>query len=195
MRVVLRIFAPADGPAEARQLAARLRAALKDFSPVEAGPPARYWKIPEWYEHTLDLFPAGPATFDAVVARVPRGWSHLQRDEEFSSVWNPGPGSAFLLPEATWAELAFIHKTRAHVIYLRANGIALSREQVGSWHDLQQRYDDYMASLGPWTLEEILEHFAIQFGSDDSGWPLGRAAIEAFMTRGPELVLRSRSNP
>lgn len=192
MRIILRVFAPAEGPADARAASQRLRAALKAFAPVEACPPTPYWKVPQWYEHTLDLTPAGPATFDAVVAMVANGWTHLERDTEFSSVWNPGSGSVFVLPETTWAELAFVHKPRAHVIYLRANGVALSREPVGSWRDLQERYDDYMASLGPWTLEEILDHFATQFGADGTAWPIARTAIEEFMTCGRELVLRSK---
>lgn len=191
MRLIVRVFAPASSSTAAHAVAQRLMSALQRHAPVAVNPPEPYWKVPEWYEHTIALFPPLRDTFDAVVALASAGWSHLDRDVEMNSVWNPQPGVAFLLPEVTWAELMLVHDPEAHVLYLRSNGVALSREGVADWRDLQERHADYMASLGPWTLVEILDHFATQFGPDESRWPLRRAAIEHFMSAGTELVLRA----
>lgn len=192
VRVMLRVFAPAEGPADARRVAKQLRAALAAWLPVESRPPQQYWKVPQWYEHTIELSPPSVATFDAVVALAASGWTHVERDLEFDSVWNRGNASHFLLPDVVWAQLQRLHRTRAHVLYLRSNQIALSREPVGDWRELQERHEDYMASLGPWTIEEILSHFSTQFGGDAERWPLSLEEIERFMNEGPELVLRSR---
>lgn len=196
MRLMLRVFAPATDAANARAVATRLRTALSWFEPREPAPPQRYWKVPEWYEHTFELSPPSVATFDALVARAPGGWMQIEREEECDAVWNPGADAEFLLPEVVWAEALLVNEAQleapcAHVIYLRSNQIALSREPVADWRELQKLYADYMASLGPWTAEEILDHFSAQFGADEAQWPLRRSAIERFMTRTGELVLRS----
>ena len=192
MRLILRVFTPAADPAEASAVERRLVGALPAWSPAPSRPPEQYWKIPEWYEHTLELRPATPASFDGVVALARDGWTPCDLETEMNAVWNPRDGATFLLPEVRWAELLLVHDTRAHVLYLRSNGVALSREPVQDWCDLQERHPDYMASLGPWTLADILDHFALQFGTDESRWPLARADVEQFMTSGREPVLRAR---
>lgn len=109
MILLLRVFAPAAGPTEAKASGRRLLVALQEFTPVVAQPPERYWKIPEWYEHSLRLGPATEAGFDAVLALAAAGWDPVVRDTECSAVWNADPGIRFLLPEVTWAELLLIH--------------------------------------------------------------------------------------
>ncbi len=109
MKLLLRVFAPASGPAEAEAIGRRLLEALPEFAPVTAQPPERYWKLPAWYEHTLRLSPATQAGFDAVLALAALGWGPVVRDVECSAVWNPAPGAGFLLPDVTWAELLLIH--------------------------------------------------------------------------------------
>ena len=107
--LLLRVFAPAAGPAEAEAIGRRLVDALQEFTPVTAQPPECYWKIPEWYEHSLRLGPATEAGFDAVLTLAALGWDPVVRDVECSAVWNAAPGTRFLLPEVTWAELLLIH--------------------------------------------------------------------------------------
>lgn len=109
MILLLRVFAPAATPAEAEAIGRRLLDALQAFTPVTAQPPERYWKIPEWYEHSLWLAPATEAGFDAVLALAALGWDPVVRDGECSAVWNRVPGGEFLLSEVTWAELLLIH--------------------------------------------------------------------------------------
>jgi hypothetical protein len=43
------------------------------------------------------------------------------------------------------------------LIYLRDNRILVSRKAYQNWKEIQAEYDSYMASLGPWSLEEILD--------------------------------------
>lgn len=109
MILLLRVFAPAAEPAEVEAIGRRLLDALQRFTPGTTQPPERYWKIPEWYEHSLRLAPATEAGFDAVLALSAAGWDPVVRDTECSAVWNASPGIAFLLPEVTWAELLLIH--------------------------------------------------------------------------------------
>lgn len=109
MILLLRVFAPAAGPAEAEVIGRRLLDALQEFTPVTAQPPERYWKIPEWFEHAVRLTPANEAGFEAVLALAALGWDPVVRDVECSAVWNRVPGGEFLRPEVTWAELLLIH--------------------------------------------------------------------------------------
>lgn len=105
MILLLRVFAPSASPAAARETGRRLLDALAGFAPAATEPPEQYWKVPEWYEHTLRLAPADEAGFDSVLALGGEGWSHVVRDGECSAVWNRRDGSRFLLAEVTWAEL------------------------------------------------------------------------------------------
>lgn len=109
MILLLRVFAPAAGPAEAEAISRRLLDALQEFTPTEAQLPERYWKIPEWYEHSIRLVPASMAGFDAALALAVLGWERVVRDVECSAGWNRVPGGEFLVPEVTWAELLLIH--------------------------------------------------------------------------------------
>lgn len=109
MILLIRCFAPAADLDEAESLAARLRAQLSAFPVAVPTPPERYWKIPAWYEHTIRIDPAGEREFDAVLAMAKEGWHQVTRDGECFAVWNALPGSTFLVPEITWAELLLIH--------------------------------------------------------------------------------------
>lgn len=109
MRLLLRAFAPSSNAAEAGEVGRRLREALAALGAEPVDAPERYWKVPEWYEHTFRLSPPVPRTFDAVVALARGGWHHTYGDAERSSVWNPAPDVAFLLPEVTWAEVLLVH--------------------------------------------------------------------------------------
>ncbi len=109
MILLLRIFAPAPDAAAAGQTGRRLLDVLAVFSPAPVESPRQYWKVPEWYEHTLRLSPGNELGFDAVLELGAGGWSHVVRDGECSAVWNPVPGSRFPLAEATWAEVLLNH--------------------------------------------------------------------------------------
>jgi hypothetical protein len=46
-----------------------------------------------------------------------------------------------------------------------------------------------MTSLGPWTAEEVAEHFARDYGEDDGRWPFTRRSVLEFMRAAETLVL------
>ncbi len=43
-------------------------------------------------------------------------------------------------------------------------------------------YPDYMASLGPWSAEEIASYFTDDYTDDDSKWPFSQQEIREFFT-------------
>ncbi len=47
-----------------------------------------------------------------------------------------------------------------HIIYLRQGGTLLSRKAYECWRDIQAELADYMASLGPWTEDEVVAYLA-----------------------------------
>lgn len=119
MQLFLRVFVEVD--AEGVALVARgLADVLAPWKPVAANVPLPYWKIDGWWEVTFDFMPGSAAMFDAIVAQVRDGWTHVGWDrdvvdEERSSVWNAGSGAHFLAPEVRWAELQLIHPPEAQV--------------------------------------------------------------------------------
>ncbi|MBP6766060.1 MAG: hypothetical protein KA141_13730 [Rubrivivax sp.] len=104
-RLLLRAFVQAPGEADVHATSTRLLQALHAFAPRPAGPPERYWKLPQWVELTLDLAPATAASFDRLLAMQPQGWADSGDEHDRSAVWNAAPGVAWLLPELQWAEL------------------------------------------------------------------------------------------
>lgn len=43
-----------------------------------------------------------------------------------------------------------------HIIYLRSGRVLLSKKEYSSWREIQDEYEDYMTSLGPWSAEDVL---------------------------------------
>jgi hypothetical protein len=78
---------------------------------------------------------------------------------------------------------------RAHLVFLRPGGLLIVKRPEADWQQLQEGYADYMTSLGPWTAEEIMEHFALDYGEDDSHWPFARQTITEFLNSAESLVL------
>ncbi|MCU0703532.1 MAG: hypothetical protein MUF18_06090 [Fimbriiglobus sp.] len=76
----------------------------------------------------------------------------------------------------------------AHLVFLRSGGLLLVKRPDWDWRRLQDEVEDYMASLGPGTAAEIAGHFTLDYGEDDSRWPIRRSVIEAFMLSGCWLM-------
>lgn len=56
-----------------------------------------------------------------------------------------------------------------HVIYTRSDRILLSRRRYESWRQIQDEITDYMASLGPWSLEDTVAYLGYErLGLDPS---------------------------
>ncbi len=67
----------------------------------------------------------------------------------------------------------------AHLVYLRTGPVVLTREPFAHWREIQDRYDDYMTSLGPYTEQDVIEFFEQDF-SDEARWPFSRERLRAF---------------
>jgi hypothetical protein len=75
------------------------------------------------------------------------------------------------------------------LVFLRPGGLLIVKRPDADWRQLQTEYADYVASLGPWTAGEIAEHFALDYGEDDSRWPFPLGTIVNFMRSAEERVL------
>ena len=82
----------------------------------------------------------------------------------------------------------------AHIVYCRSQ-MLLDRQKYGSWRDVQDAYDDYMASFGPWSEAEIVGFLADDFGPDESRWPFTRRAVAEFFRSGAQLLVSSDAEP
>jgi len=67
-----------------------------------------------------------------------------------------------------------------HLIYLRSGAVLLSRKPYADWREIQDEWDDYMTSLEPWTVEDVVDFFRQQYGPDEARWPFTAGAVAAF---------------
>ncbi len=51
---------------------------------------------------------------------------------------------------------------RLHIIYTETE-MLLSKEYFSSWREIQNRYTDYKASLGPWEHEHVIEYLDSEY--------------------------------
>ncbi len=123
MILIVRIFAASKTAVQAESLTAPLIAALHALGPrweggVTTCSPECYWKLPELYEHTLQLDPADLEHVRALMTTFPGAWTparledallQVEQDEDASMVWCRTPGAVFLLPEVQWVEVRLLH--------------------------------------------------------------------------------------
>jgi len=57
----------------------------------------------------------------------------------------------------------------------------LSKKPYSDWREIQDEYEHYMTSLGPYTEEELLGFFSEQYGDDDALWAFSREKMREFM--------------
>ncbi len=77
-----------------------------------------------------------------------------------------------------------------HLIFFRAGAVLLSRKPYADWREIQDEWDDYMTSLGPWTVEDVMDFFQQQYGLDERRWPFTAGAVAAFAAS-ERVVLRT----
>jgi len=81
----------------------------------------------------------------------------------------------------------------AHLVFLRRGSVLLVKRPEADWRQLQDEYDGFMTSLGPWPEEHICEYFSIEYGPDDRRWPFTRPDVAEFMRATDRHVLESQS--
>ena len=72
--------------------------------------------------------------------------------ESFSSSSRQSPLARFIVLSANNGRLDRL----SHIIYLRDGGVLLSKKNYSDWRQIQDEFIDYMASLGPWPVEEVI---------------------------------------
>ncbi|HEY9282831.1 MAG TPA: hypothetical protein VIP46_05205 [Pyrinomonadaceae bacterium] len=78
----------------------------------------------------------------------------------------------------------------AHLIYLRSGRVIISRKRYADWREIQDEYEDYMTSLGPFSEDGLLEFLSNAYG-DESRWFFTAHEIRVFMNSNA-AVLKSR---
>ena len=82
----------------------------------------------------------------------------------------------------------------AHIVYCESR-MLLDRGEYTSWRDVQDAYDDYKASFGPWSEAEIVGFLEDDWGADDSRWPFTRRAIAEYFRSGERLLVCHDAEP
>jgi len=78
----------------------------------------------------------------------------------------------------------------AYVIYLRGGLLVLSKVGYHLWQDIQDDYEYYMTSLGPWASNQILSYFGTEY-YDESSWVFSRHQICEFMESKEHILMGS----
>ena len=80
-----------------------------------------------------------------------------------------------------------------HLIYLRPDGMILSRKHYADWREIQAEYGAYMTSLGPFTGEGLVDFLEREYGHEDARWGFTREEVRAFM-KSDATVLEARQD-
>ena len=67
----------------------------------------------------------------------------------------------------------------------------LSKKRYDDWREIQDEYENYMTSLGPFAVDELTGFLSEQYGSDDAEWGFSREEIRGFM-QSDAIVLEAR---
>ena len=88
------------------------------------------------------------------------------------------PSNTFLVAAST--------SPAAHLVFLRS-GVLLLKRPGSNWREFQWEFDDFLTSLGPWTAEEIVDHFEWDYKSEER-WPFSRDQLASFFASDAEIV-------
>ena len=57
----------------------------------------------------------------------------------------------------------------------------LFKAGYSDWREIQDEYENYMTSLGPFSVDELMAFLSEQYGSDESGWGFSGEDIRRFV--------------
>ena len=72
-----------------------------------------------------------------------------------------------------------------HIVFLRPAGMLLTKKPYASWREIQDEYENYVTSLGPWDVDSVLDFIHMEYLSDP---PFTEEQVRAFL-RSSEMVL------
>lgn len=106
-RIFLRLFVEARDCAEAQPIADSVIAKAQAFGDVRQHEIERYWKIPEYYEVSLEIYPREQAAdaFTHIMASLASGWECHGQGNEIWAVWSSSPENKFVSTNVRWANL------------------------------------------------------------------------------------------
>jgi hypothetical protein len=78
-----------------------------------------------------------------------------------------------------------------HLIYLRSGEMIISRKPYADWREIQDEYEDYMTSLGPFSEEGLIEFLSEEYGDESRRRFFTAREIHDFMNSSA-VVLKSR---
>jgi len=67
-----------------------------------------------------------------------------------------------------------------HLVFTESN-IVLDKRQYEGWRQIQDAYPDYKASLGPWSLDEIIDFLSFEY---DNLLPSATTQVNDFSNSG-----------
>jgi hypothetical protein len=74
---------------------------------------------------------------------------------------------------------------KLNLIYLRSGKTLLSKREYDGWREIQAAYEDYQASLGPWSPEEMLDFLGSEYRNIHPGTS---QQIARFVTSDDEVM-------
>lgn len=65
-----------------------------------------------------------------------------------------------------------------HIAYLRSGAMWLTKKPYQDWREIQEEFEDYMTSLGPWSAPELLDFLQSEYPKEMT--PAEADRIKAF---------------
>lgn len=69
--------------------------------------------------------------------------------------------------------------SKLHIIFTRDEAVLISKQPYGSWRDIQDEYDGYMTSLGPWDPDVVASWLSEEY---KDLFPLAREQVSAILS-------------
>lgn len=75
-----------------------------------------------------------------------------------------------------------------HIIFTKNEEVLISRKPYASWREIQDEYDGYMASLGPWEVDTAVSWLEDEYSNLV---PSAQEQVDALLTSGQVVRLLS----
>ncbi len=75
----------------------------------------------------------------------------------------------------------------AYIIFLRNGLLVLSKVRYRDWLQIQDEYDEYATSLGPWKISDIIAFFENEY-KEERNWAFSRNRIQSFMNSDENIM-------
>jgi hypothetical protein len=110
--ILLRLFVKVGCQQEAEVVTDAAMKKIHTFASHRRREIEPYWKMPEYYEVTLNLEPQIEleAAFFKTMSSLASGWECGGDSDDKWAIWNPSPNGSFFSPDVGWASLEIVLK-------------------------------------------------------------------------------------